>query len=129
MGDSVALCSNILEPDARRQHRTACVRLLPVPAHVGGSWPAAVSAPANALCRSLANQLGFAMLLCYLQAADEMQGLPQPEVDLHQQRYVRYRSWQEGVYCMGPWVAVRADVSFKEYDTGWPALQRKDAAS
>ena len=25
-----------------------------------------------------------------------MQGLPQPDVNLHQQRYVRYRSWQEG---------------------------------
>jgi len=34
------------------------------------------------------------------QAADEMQGLPQPDVNLHQQRYVRYRSWQEGV-CAG----------------------------
>ena len=31
------------------------------------------------------------------QAADEMQGLPQPDVESHQQHYVRYRSWQEGV--------------------------------
>ena len=27
-----------------------------------------------------------------------MQGLPQPDVNLHQQRYVRYRSWQEGAH-------------------------------
>jgi hypothetical protein len=31
-----------------------------------------------------------------VQAADEMQGLPQPDVEMHQQHYVRYRSWQEG---------------------------------